>query len=79
MVEKICLNFAKKYLKNEKVKHFFEKDYKLHKMNTRSKNVFKVRTSRTKRFQQSSIPYMVKLLNNELKEKRKIIVAQKNI
>ena len=77
--EKICLNFAKKCLKNEKVKHFFEKDYKLHKMNTRSKNVFKVRTSRTKRFQQSSIPYMVKLLNNELKEKRKIIVTQKNI
>ena len=38
--EKICLNFAKKSFKNEKVKHFFDKDHKLHKMNTRSKNIF---------------------------------------
>ena len=77
--EKICLNFAKKSFKNEKVKHFFDKDHKLHKMNTRSKNIFKIRAARTKRFQQSAIPYMVNLLNNELRDKRKMIVSQKNI
>ena len=47
-------------------------------MNTRSKNVFKIRASRTKRFQQSAIPYMVNLLNNELKDKEKVILSQKN-
>ena len=71
--EKLCLNFAKKCLKNEKVKHFFKENYKLHRMNTRSKNIFKIRKSKTKRFEQSAIPYMARLLNDEQKRKSKIL------
>ena len=71
--QNICLNFAKKCLKNNKVKHFFNENYKIHKMNKRSKNIFKEKRSRTKRFQQSAIPYMTRLLNNDCKKKKKII------
>ena len=71
--QNICLNFAKKCLKNNKVKHFFNESYKIHKMNKRSKNIFKEKRSRTKRFQQSTIPYMTRLLNNDCKKKKKII------
>ena len=71
--QNICLNFAKKCLKNNKVKHFFKESYKIHKMNKRSKNIFKVKMSRTKRFQQSAIPYMTKLLNNDYEKRKKII------
>ena len=71
--QNICLNFAKKCLKNNKVKHFFNESYKIHKMNKRSKNIFKEKRSRTKRFQQSAIPYMTRLLNNDCKKKKKII------
>ena len=39
--EKICLNFAKKCLKNEKVKHFFKENKNLHRMNIKSKKNLK--------------------------------------
>ena len=73
--EKICLNFAKKCLKNEKVKHFFKENKNLHRMNIKSKKKFKERMSKTKRFEQSAIPYMTKLLNNEYKNKKKIMMT----
>ena len=65
--------FCEKVFKNEKVKHFFKENYKLHRMNTRSKNIFKIRKSKTKRFEQSAIPYMARLLNDEQKRKSKIL------
>ena len=46
--ENICLRFAKKCMKNEKVKHFFQNDFQLHKMNKRSKNLLKVKKLKTK-------------------------------
>ena len=39
--ENICLNFAKKCLKNEKVKNFFKENKNLHRMNKKSKPYFK--------------------------------------
>ena len=70
--EDMCLKFAKKCLKREKIKHFFKKDFQIHKMNKRSKNIFKNKQLKTSRYEQSAIPYMTKLLNNEYK-KSKII------
>ena len=58
----LCLNFAKKDLK--KSKSFFMKVTKP--TQTRSiKKLVKENNCRTKRFQNSSIPYMSKLLNNQ--------------
>ena len=74
--ENICLNFAKKCLKNEKVKNFFKENKNLHRMNKKSKPYFKERFSKTKRFEESAIPYMTRLLNNEYKKKEKIITTK---
>ena len=74
--ENICLNFAKKCLKNEKVKHFFKENKNLHRMSKKSKPFFKERFSKTKRFEESAIPYMTRLLNNEYKKKEKIIATK---
>ena len=68
----MCLKFAQKCIKREKTKHFFQRDKQLHKMNKRSKNIFKNKQIKTSRFEQSAIPYMTRLLNNERK-KSKII------
>ena len=45
-------------------------------MNKKSKPFFKERFARTKRFEESAIPYMTKLLNNEYKKKEKIIATK---
>ena len=70
--EKLCLSFAKKCLKNEKVRGMFPKKESNHKMKKRSEESFKVNFARTKRYKKSAIPYMVKLLNIEAEEKRKL-------
>ena len=57
-------------MKNEKVKHFFQKDFQLHKMNKRSKNLLKIK--KTKQFEQSATPYMIKLINEDNKKKKSI-------
>ena len=71
--EEICLNFAKKCLKNEKLKNIFPKKLKLHKMSQRKTNIFKIKITMKKRYQQSAIPYMTKLLNKYYSEKSKIM------
>ena len=42
-------------------------------MKKRSEESFKVNFARTKRYKKSAIPYMVKLLNSEAEEKRKLL------
>ena len=44
-------------------------------MNKKSKKIFKESISKTKRFEQSAIPYMTQLLNNEYKNKKKIMMT----
>ena len=44
-----------------------------HKMIKRNKRKYQSRKTRTKRFENSAIPYMTKLLNNEQSIKKKII------
>ena len=69
----MCINFAKKCIKTDKVKKWFPLANSNHKMKTRNKEKFKIYKKNTKRYEKSAIPYMRKLLNNEYEEKRKII------
>ena len=61
--EILCYNFAKKCLKNPKMKHFFMLNDKKHPMETRKKEKYKVNHAKTDRFKKSSIIYMQRLLN----------------
>ena len=71
--ENLCINFAKKCLKTDKVRKWFPLENSNHKMKTRNKEKFKINKQNTKRYQKSAIPYMRKLLNHEYQEKRKIM------
>ena len=62
---KMCLIFAKKSLKNEKVKNMFTTNKSKHHMKTRKSKKFHEQISKTKRFYKSAIPYMTRLLNEE--------------
>ena len=66
--ESLCLNFAIKCAKSDKMKQMFPENEKSHGMGTRNENKYKINHANTGRFQKSSIIYMQKLLNeNELK------------
>ena len=65
---RLCLKFAKNCLKHEKLKKLFPIATKSHKMDTRSKEKFKVNHARSERYRKSSIPYMQNLLNQEAKK-----------
>ena len=65
--EMLCLNFALKCVKNEKMKHMFPISEKTHIMPTRDENKYNVYHANTGRLQKSSIIYMQKLLNQNEK------------
>ena len=71
--EILCLKFAKKCLKNEKLKNLFPMSKKKHEMKKRNIRKYETRKIKTSRFQGSAIPYMTKLLNDEESNRRKII------
>ena len=64
--EWLCLKFAKKCLKNEKMKKYFPQNLKMHEMKTRNPDKFNIRTGHTERLKKSPITYMQYLLNNEV-------------
>ena len=67
----LCLNFAIKSSKNEKVKHMFPLSENNHAMFTRNEEKFKVQHANTSRLKDSAIIYMQNLLNeNELKKRQ---------
>ena len=65
--EFLCLKFAKKSLKNKKMKSLFIPNIKSHEMETRNQNHFNVNNANTLRLQNSPIIYMQKLLNDDMK------------
>ena len=65
----LCLDFAKKCAKSEKMCHMFPKNTKNHNMDTQNNEVYMVQHANTGRLQNSSIIYMQKLLNSEEREK----------
>ena len=70
--EKLSLKFAKKCLRTEKAESFFTINQNKFR-NTRNFEKYKVKYANTKRFQNSSIIYMQKLLNlHEAERKKKL-------
>ena len=63
--ENLCLEFAKKCVKNEQLCHMFPKNTKLHTMEKRKKEVYKVQHANTGRLKNSAIIYMQNLLNED--------------
>ena len=69
----LCLNFAKGCLKIEKLKKVFPLNDKKETKKTRNKEKYVVNIARTERYKKSAIPFMQRLLNNDVCEKKKII------
>ena len=61
--ENLCLSFARKCLKNERMSQYFEKNEKEHQMKTRNEEKFKVSMAHTEKMKKSPIIYMQRLLN----------------
>ena len=69
--EDLCLNFAKKCVKSDKLQHMFPKNIKSHDMSTRKEEKYNVQFANTERLQNSPIIFMQKLLNmDDLKKKQ---------
>ena len=69
----MCLNFAKKCLKNDKLKNMFSKKGKSHAMKKRGQELYKIKMIKTKRYKKSAIPYMARLFNTDQEKRRKIV------
>ena len=67
--EELCLTFAKKCLGNGKMKNLFPPNNRIHPMQVRETENFQVFSANTERLKNSSIIYMQKLLNDEVKRK----------
>ena len=61
--EILCIEFAKKCLKSDKMKQLFTKNSKIHPMETRNEERYDVDFAKTGRLQNSPIIYMQRLLN----------------
>ena len=68
----LSLKFANKCLKQEKTKHIFQRNSKIHKMTLRKKDTFKVKNARTERLRKSSILHMTRQINKQEDNKRRI-------
>ena len=63
--EMLCLKFAKKCTLNEKLKNLFPLNKNDHKMKLRKQKKYKILKANTKRYKQSALPHMRRLLNDE--------------
>ena len=63
--ESLCLQFAKKCLRNDKMKDLFRENNKVHNMKTRFEEFYKIDHARTGRLMNSPIIYMQRLLNGQ--------------
>ena len=64
----LCLKFAKKSLKVENFGHLFPISTKTHEMKTRHNDIYKVNKGYSKRYMQSAIPSMQRILNRDKQE-----------
>ena len=67
--EQLCLEFAKKCLKNPKMKHLFPLNNRTHIMIPRQYEQFQVNKANTNRMKDSPIPYMQNLLNIDIQRR----------
>ena len=70
--ETLCLEFARKCVKHEKLKHIFPENTKEHSMTTRNEDMYFVQHANTGRLQDSAIIYMQKLLNEDVQKRSKV-------
>ena len=63
----LCLKFAQKCAANEKTKHMFPLNIKVHTMETRKGEKFQVQKANTDRLKKCAIIYMQNLLNEQEK------------
>ena len=63
----LCLSFALKCTRNKKVSNLFPKNDKIHQMETRNPEVYKVQHANTERLKKSPVIYMQNLLNEHEK------------
>ena len=68
--EELCLKFAKKCTKSQKVKDIFPLREKNHDMDIRNEEKFIVKYAHTERLKNSAVPYMQRLLNEECKNNK---------
>ena len=47
----LCLEFARKYVKNKKMSHMFTKNPKTHNINTRKDEIYTVHHANTRRYE----------------------------
>ena len=69
--ESLCLSFAKKCLRNEKVKSMFPLNR--NKRSLRNQNNFIIKFAATERYRKSAVPHMQNLLNEHEKMKAKLV------
>ena len=67
--DELCLNFAEKCIKNDKLKSMFPLNVKSHQMELRNEEIFNVNHANTERCMKFSIPYVQRLLNRETQHK----------
>ena len=65
--EELCLKFAKKCTKTQKVKDMFPLRENIHDMDIRNEERFIVKYGHTERLKNSAVPYIQRLLNEECK------------
>ena len=63
--EGLCLEFAKKCLKNEKMRKYFPENKKEHPLVTRYEEEYQIDSANTERLKNSPIIFMQRLLNNK--------------
>ena len=64
--QKLCLDFAQQSVKNGSM--IFEKNQKLHTMQTRNMEHFKITHCNTERLKKSAVPHMQILLNQNISD-----------
>ena len=70
--EELCLKFAKKCLLVPKLEKLFPRSHQSHTMDKRSSECYQVKRGLTERLRRSAIPYMQRLLNDNVRKKRDI-------
>ena len=66
----LCLKFAVKCIKSEKTQNMFPKREKEHAMKARNEEKYHVQHAKTSRLKNSAIPYMQRLLNENIKQRK---------
>ena len=68
----LCLKFAVKCIKSEKTQNMFPKREKEHAMKARNEEKYHVQHAKTSRLKNSAIPYMQRLLNETINQRKRM-------